>query len=55
MDFFANKYGIREKTYRRSYYIDNTLLSQLENMSKIYRATIPDFINVTICKIKSNR
>ena len=48
MKYFENKYGKREKTYRRSYYIDNTLLTQLENLSKIYRATIPDFINDSI-------
>lgn len=42
------KYGRREKRYRRSYYIDNSLLSQLENLSKIYRAGVPDFINDSV-------
>jgi predicted DNA-binding protein YlxM (UPF0122 family) len=45
MNYFDDKYGKREKTYRRSYYIDNNLLSRLEELSKIYRAKIPDFIN----------
>ena len=45
---FDEKYGKREKTYRRSYYLDNDLLSQLEELSKIYRAKIPDFINDSV-------
>ena len=45
MNYFNDKYGKREKTYRRSYYIDNGLLTQLEELSKIYRAKIPDFVN----------
>lgn len=48
MNLFAHKYGKREKTYRRSYYIDNTLLTKLEELSKLYRAKIPDFINDSI-------
>lgn len=48
MKYFENKYGKREKTYRRSYYIDNTFLTKLEELSKIYRAGIPDFINDSI-------
>ena len=31
--------------YRRSYYIDNALLTELEELSKIYRARVPEFIN----------
>ena len=45
MNQFEDKYGKREKTYRRSYYIDNTLLTRLEELSKVYRAKVPDFIN----------
>ena len=45
MTHFEDRYGKREKMYRRSYYIDDALLTQLEELSKIYRATIPDFIN----------
>ena len=48
MSYFENKYGWREKVYRRSYYIDNILLTQLEDLSKIYRAKIPDFINDSV-------
>lgn len=48
MSYFENKYGRREKVYRRSYYIDNILLTQLEDLSKIYRAKIPDFINDSV-------
>ena len=55
MKYFENKYGKREKTYRRSYYIDNTLLTQLEDLSKTYRARIPDFVNDSIEElIKTN-
>ena len=45
INYFEDKYGKREKTYRRSYYIDNVLLTKLEELSKIYRAKVPDFIN----------
>ena len=48
MNYFDNKYGKREKTYRRSYYIDNGLLTQLEELSKLYRAKTPDFVNDSI-------
>lgn len=48
MKYFEEKYGKREKTFRRSYYIDNTLLTQLEDLSKIYRARVPDFINDSV-------
>lgn len=48
MQFFYDKYGKRERTYRRSYHIDNTLLTKLEELSKIYRAGIPDFINDSV-------
>lgn len=48
MKSFDDKYGKREKTYRRSYYIDNTLLTQLENLSKIYRAKTSDFVNDSV-------
>ena len=48
MSFFDNKYSKREKTYRRSYYIDSSLLTQLESLSKIYRARVSEFINDSI-------
>ena len=45
MIVFEDKYGRREKMYRRSYYIDNTLLTQLEELSKVYRVKIPELVN----------
>lgn len=48
MDYLDDKYGRREKLYRRSYNIDSSLLTRLEDLSKIYRARIPDFINDSV-------
>jgi hypothetical protein len=48
MSYFNEKYGKREKMYRRSYYIDDGLLTRLEELSKIYRAKIPSLINDSI-------
>ena len=48
MNFFEEKYGLREKTYRRSYYIENSLLTKLEDLSKIYRVNVPELINDSI-------
>ncbi len=48
LNYFEGKYGKREKMYRRSYYIDSSLLGQLENISEIYRVNVPELINDSI-------
>lgn len=48
ISYFEDKYGKREKTYRRSYYIDNNLLTEYEKLSKIYLAKMPNFINDSV-------
>lgn len=48
MNFFDDKYRKREKTHRRSYSIDSSLLTQLESLSEIYCARVSAFINDSI-------
>ena len=48
VNYLDYKYGRREKLYRRSYYIDNSLLTRLEVLTKIYRAGVPDLINDSV-------
>ena len=48
MNFFDEKFDKKETKHRRTYNIENTLLTQLEKLTKIYDASIPDLINASI-------
>ena len=48
MNFLEEKYGRQEKTYRWSYYINDTLFAQLEELSMIYRTKISELINDSV-------
>ena len=36
------------KNIQTKYYIDNTLLTQLEKLSKVYRVKIPELVNDSV-------
>jgi len=48
MNFFDKKFDKKEKKHRRTYEIENTLLTELESLTKVYDASIPDLINASI-------
>jgi len=43
--FFDNAFKKREKKIRRNYEIDDELYSELEELSKVYDASVADLIN----------
>jgi len=48
MSFIDERFQKREKKYRRNYGIEDTLYTELEHLSKVYDASIPDLINASI-------
>ena len=48
MNFFDKKFDRKEKKYRRTYEIENTLFTELESLTEIYDASVPDLINACI-------
>ena len=48
MNFIDKKFDKRETKLRRNYEIEDTLYSKLEDLSKIYDATVADLINASL-------
>ena len=48
MNFFDKKFDKKEKKYRRTYEIENVMLTKLENLTEVYDASVPDLINASI-------
>lgn len=46
--YFDTKFERKEAVYRRNYDIDESLYSQLEELSKYYAASVTDLINASI-------
>ena len=49
--YFDTKFERKEAVYRRNYDIDESLYSQLEELSKYYAAYVTDLINASIKKL----
>jgi len=48
MNFFDKRFLKRENKIRRNYEIDDRYYSKLEELSKIYDASIPDLVNACL-------
>ena len=48
MGFIDKRFQQREKKHRRNYEIEDRLYTELENLSKIYDASVPDLINASV-------
>jgi len=48
VDYLKQKLFKRENKYRRNYEIQESLYAQLEYLSEIYDATIPEIINICV-------